>query len=96
MIVRVARFNSRHQTTSVWSPNVQTIAMPEPLSACASGCASTGTRTPNSGVVASLPNSGLNRSSSGWATSATHAASSSGLVVSMKTGSPATSKRSRW
>src|SRR6478609_920651 len=42
--------SSRHHTTSVVSPNVQIIAMPEPFSGSASGCATTGTGTPKSGV----------------------------------------------
>ena len=41
--------SSRHQVTSVRSPNVQTIAMPVPLAGSASGCACTGTSTPKSG-----------------------------------------------
>ena len=41
------------------SPNVQIIAMPLPFSGSASACALTGTRTPNSGVITSVPNSGL-------------------------------------
>jgi len=57
-MLRTGRSSSRHQVTSVVSPNVQIIAMPEPLSGCASSCASTGTGTPNSGVVTVEPNSG--------------------------------------
>ena len=57
-MLRTGRSSSRHQTTSVVSPKVQIIAMPEPLSGCASSCASTGTVTPNSGVVTVVPNSG--------------------------------------
>ena len=38
--------------TSVVSPNVQIMAMPEPFSGSASSWATTGTSTPNSGVVA--------------------------------------------
>ena len=63
------------------SPNVQTIAMPVPLSGSASRCPSTGTGTPNSGVSAVLPSSPAYRSSSGCATRATQAGSSSGRVV---------------
>jgi len=88
MIVRIGSRSSRHQVTSVRSPNVQHIAMPEPLSGSASGWASTGTSTPNTGVVTVEPNSGRYRSSSGWATSAQHAASSSGRVVSIRTPPP--------
>ena len=58
MTVRVGRSSSRHQVTSVVSPNVQIIAMPEPLSGWASVCATTGTSTPNSGVRTVVPNSG--------------------------------------
>ena len=50
-MVRVGRESSRHQTTSVVSPKVQTMAMPDPLSGSASSWARTGTRTPNSGVT---------------------------------------------
>ena len=57
-MVRVGRDSSRHQTTSVVSPKVQIMAMPEPFSGSASSWASTGTRTPNSGVATSVPNSG--------------------------------------
>ena len=53
---RVGRSSSRHHTTSVVSPKVQIIAMPDPFSGSASGCASTGTSTPNSGVVTVWPN----------------------------------------
>ena len=38
---------------------MQIIAMPLPFSGSASACALTGTRTPNSGVSTSFPNSGL-------------------------------------
>ena len=75
---------------------MQIIAMPEPLSGSASGWATTGTSTPNSGVRTVVPNSGWYRSSSGWATSATQAGSSSGRVVSMSTGPPAPAKAIRW
>ena len=57
-MLRTGRSSSRHQVTSVVSPKVQIIAMPEPLSGCASSWASTGTVTPNSGVVTVVPNSG--------------------------------------
>ncbi len=50
-MVRVGRFSSRHHTTSVVSPKVQIMAMPDPFSGSASWWASTGTSTPNSGVV---------------------------------------------
>ncbi len=55
-MLRVARSSSRHHTTSVTSPNVQIIAMPDPLSGSASGWASTGTSTPKSGVRTVVPN----------------------------------------
>ena len=42
--------SSRHHTTSVVSPKVQTMAAPVPLSGWARGWARTGTSTPNSGV----------------------------------------------
>ena len=58
MIARVGRFSSRHQVTSVVSPKVQIIAMPEPFSGSASPWASTGTSTPNTGVRTVVPNSG--------------------------------------
>ena len=83
---RTGSDSSRHQVTSVMSPNVQIIAMPLPFSGSASACARTGTGTPNSGVVTSVPKSGLYRSSSGCATSATQAGISSGRVVSISIG----------
>ena len=55
MTARTGRLSSRHQVTSVMSPNVQIIAMPLPFSGSASGCAFTGTRTPKSGVSDLLP-----------------------------------------
>ena len=58
MMVRFGRSSSRHQMMSVTSPKVQIIAMPEPLSGWASGCGSTGTSTPNTGLVTVVPNSG--------------------------------------
>ena len=58
-IARTGSFNSRHQVTSVVSPNVQIIAMPLPFSGSASAWALTGTRAPNSGVITSVPNNGL-------------------------------------
>ncbi len=70
------------------SPNVQTMAMPVPLPGSASGCVRTGTGTPNSGVVTVVPASAAYRSSSGCATSATHAGSSSGRVVATATAPP--------
>ena len=48
-IERTGSPSSRHQMTSVVSPNVQIIAMPEPFSGSASSCATTGTSTSNSG-----------------------------------------------
>ncbi len=54
---RVGRFSSRHQVTSVVSPKVQIIAIPEPLSGSASGCARTGTSTSKTGVRTVAPNS---------------------------------------
>lgn len=65
--------------TSVRSPNVQIMAAPVPLSGSARRWATTGTSTPNSGLVTVEPNSGLYRSSSGWAvTRATQLTTSSG------------------
>ena len=58
MSARVGRSSSRHHVTSVVSPKVQIIAMPEPLSGSASGCASTGTSTSKTGVRTVEPNSG--------------------------------------
>ena len=55
---RVGRASSRHQTTSVTSPNVQIMAMPEPFSGSASSWGRTSTSTPNRGVVTVVPNSG--------------------------------------
>ena len=49
-MLRVGSSSSRHQTTSVTSPKVQIMAMPEPLSGSARWWASTGTSTPKSGV----------------------------------------------
>ena len=51
MIARTGSDSARHQITSVTSPNVQIIAMPDPLSGSASSCALIGTRTPKSGVI---------------------------------------------
>ena len=62
--------------------------MPDPFSGSASGCARTVIRAPNSGVRTSVPNSARYRSSSGCATSATHAGISSGRVVSITTSPP--------
>ena len=59
MIARTGSDSARHQITSVTSPNVQIIAMPEPFSGSASSCALIGTRTPKSGVTTSVPKSGL-------------------------------------
>ena len=58
MTARTGNPSSRHQVTSVRSPNVQIIAMPLPFSGSASACALTGTGTLNSGVTTSVPNSG--------------------------------------
>ena len=97
MIVRVGSDSSRHHVTSVTSPNVQIMATPVPLAGSARVWATTGTRTPNSGVVTSEPNSGLYRSSSGWATRATHAGISSGRVVSISIAAPSgRPNRMRW
>ena len=57
-MARTFRFSSRHQITSVVSPNVQIMALPVPLSGSASSWATTGTSTPNTGVVTVVPNSG--------------------------------------
>ena len=54
---RTGRPSSRHHVTSVRSPNVQTITRPVPFSGSTSGCVSTGTRVPNSGVSTSRPTS---------------------------------------
>jgi hypothetical protein len=58
MIPRTGSDSSRHQTTSVTSPKVQIMAMPEPFSGSANGCGLIGTGTPNSGVSTFVPNSG--------------------------------------
>ena len=58
MTARTGSPSSRHQMTSVTSPNVQIIATPVPFSGSASACARTGTRTPKSGVTTSVPKSG--------------------------------------
>src|SRR6266566_2050066 len=47
---RAGSRRSRHQVTSLLSPNVHTMAMPVPLAGSARRCASTGTSTPNSGL----------------------------------------------
>ena len=71
--------------------------MPVPLAGSASGCARTGTSTPNTGVRTAAPTRSAYRSSSGWQTSATHAGSSSGRVVSISTSRPSGPvNRSRW
>ena len=54
-MLRVGRSSSRHHTTSVTSPKVQIMAMPEPLSGSARWWASTGTSTPKSGVCTVVP-----------------------------------------
>ena len=54
-MLRVGRSSSRHHTTSVTSPNVQIMAIPEPLSGSARRWARTGTSTPNSGVRTVVP-----------------------------------------
>ncbi len=46
MMARIDRFSSRHQVTSVVSPNVQIMAMPVPLSGWASSWARTSTCWP--------------------------------------------------
>ncbi len=55
MMERVGRSSSRHHTTSVMSPKVQTMAMPVPLSGSARRWGSTGTSTPKSGVCTVVP-----------------------------------------
>ena len=57
-MLRVGRSRSRHQITSVTSPKVQIMAMPEPFSGSARSWASTGTSTPKSGVRTVVPNRG--------------------------------------
>ena len=57
-IGRVGSCNSRHQVTSARSPNVHTIAIPEPFSGSAKVWAMTGTSTPNTGVITLVPKSG--------------------------------------
>ncbi len=57
-IERVGRRSSLHQVTSVVSPNVQIMAMPEPLSGWASPWARTGTSTPKTGEVTVVPKRG--------------------------------------
>ena len=96
MTLRVGRSSSRHHVTSVVSPNVQTMAMPVPLSGCASGCVTTGTSTPNTGVRTVEPTRPAKRASSGWATIATQLTSSSGRVVSMSTSPSGPWKEMRW
>ena len=49
---------SRHQPTSVASPNVHTIRMPVPFSGSASSLGKIGTGTRKMGVTARLPKSG--------------------------------------
>ena len=58
-IERTGSPSSRHQMTSVVSPNVQIIAMPDPFSGSASSWATTGTSTSKSGVRTFVPKSGL-------------------------------------
>ncbi len=96
MTLRVGSSSSRHQVTSVVSPNVHTMAMPVPLSGWASGWATTGTSTPNRGVRTVEPINDRKRSSSGWATIATQLTISSGRVVSMRTSPSAPWKAIRW
>ena len=55
---RVGSASSRHHVTSVTSPNVQIMAMPDPLSGSASGWASTGTSTSKRGERTVEPNIG--------------------------------------
>ncbi len=58
-MARIGRFSSRHHVTSVVSPNVQIMAMPVPLSGCASSWATIGTSTPYRGVRTVVPKCGL-------------------------------------
>ena len=58
MMDRVGSWSSRHQITSVTSPKVQIMAMPDPFSGSASGWATIGTSTPKSGVCTVVPNTG--------------------------------------
>ena len=58
MTDRVGSCSSRHQVTSVMSPKVQIMAMPDPFSGSASSWARTSTSTPNNGVRTVEPNSG--------------------------------------
>ena len=55
---RVGSCSSRHQITSVTSPKVQIMAMPDPFSGSASGWATIGTSTPKSGVRTVVPEAG--------------------------------------
>ena len=96
MTLRVGRSSSRHQVTSVVSPNVHTMAMPVPLSGWASGWATTGTSTSKIGVRTVEPISGAKRSSSGWATRATQLTTSSGRVVSIITSPSVPWNANRW
>ena len=97
MIARTGSASSRHQVTSVTSPNVQIIARPVPFSGSASACAFTSTGALKRGVSTVRPKSGWYRGSSGWATSATQAGMSSGRVVSISTNPPTSvAKRMRW
>ena len=77
------------------SPNVHTMTSPVPLAGSASRWARIGTGTPNTGVIAVWPIRAAYRSSSGWATSATQAGSSSGRVVAMTTSEAAVANARR-
>ena len=57
-MARTSRSSSRHQVTSVVSPKVQIMAHPVPFSGSANSWATTGTSTPNTGVVTVEPNRG--------------------------------------
>ena len=58
-MARTGSASSRHQITSVRSPNVQIMATPVPFSGSASSWARMGTSTSNNGVRTVVPNKGL-------------------------------------
>ena len=91
-MVRVGRSSSRHHTTSVTSPNVQIMAMPEPLSGSARRWARTGTSTPKSGVCTVDAEAGGVALVVGVGHQGHAGGHNSGRVVSISM----SSKRSRW
>nr|WP_256948875.1 hypothetical protein [Halorubrum ezzemoulense] len=95
MATRRSRSWTWYHSMSFWSPNVQHITMPEPVSMSTRSSAMIGTSWPNSGTSADSPTRSWFSSSSGWTKTATHAGRSSGRVVEITNSSAASSFPSR-